>query len=149
VPEERYWTDDAYEQMNESSTDSTVLNYNEIYTMEQNDSKYESLDAFIEAASTRNGDLFSMNRLLKEHPLKKKQQTKDLCPIVLKSQTITTSPLRTWGRTNRKHGQSKYKGPHKLDRVNDNGTVRLRQDTANGGAVYRTWNIRNIYPYKA
>jgi hypothetical protein len=46
---------------------------------------------------------------------------------------------------------SKYTGPHEIDHVNDNGTVHLRQSTANGGAVYRTWkNIRkeNIYPYK-
>jgi hypothetical protein len=47
-----------------------------------------------------------------------------------------------------KYGQPKYTGPHEIDRVNDNCTVRLRQSTANGGAVYRTWNIRNIYPYK-
>ena len=48
----------------------------------------------------------------------------------------------------RKFGQPKFTGPHQIDRVNDNGTVRLRQDTANGGAVFRTWNIRNIHPYK-
>jgi hypothetical protein len=47
----------------------------------------------------------------------------------------------------RKYGQPRYVGPFPIDRVNDNGTVRLRQDT-NGGAVYRTWNIRNIHPYK-
>jgi transposase InsO family protein len=49
----------------------------------------------------------------------------------------------------RKYGQAKYAGPYEIDRVNENGTVRLRQATANGGAVYRTWNIRNIFPYKA
>jgi primosomal protein N'' len=49
----------------------------------------------------------------------------------------------------RKYGEPKYKGPYQIDRVNDNGTVRLRQDKANGGAVYSTWNIRNIHPYKA
>jgi hypothetical protein len=49
----------------------------------------------------------------------------------------------------RKYGQPRYTGPYEIDRVNDNGTVRLRQNTANGGAVYRTWNIRNIHPYKA
>jgi predicted aspartyl protease len=47
----------------------------------------------------------------------------------------------------RKYGQPRYVGPFPIDRVNDNGTVCLRQDT-NGGAVYRTWNIRNIHPYK-
>ena len=49
----------------------------------------------------------------------------------------------------RKYGQPKYKGPYTIDRVNDNGTVRLRHATANGGTVYQTWNIRNIHPYKA
>jgi hypothetical protein len=49
----------------------------------------------------------------------------------------------------RKYGQPRYAGPYDIDRVNANGTVRLRQNTANGGAVYSTWNIRNIHPYKA
>ena len=49
----------------------------------------------------------------------------------------------------RKYGQPKYKGPYTVDRVNDNGTVRLRHATANGGTVYQTWNVRNIHPYKA
>jgi RNase H-like domain found in reverse transcriptase/Reverse transcriptase (RNA-dependent DNA polymerase)/Integrase zinc binding domain len=48
----------------------------------------------------------------------------------------------------RKYGQPRYSGPYTIDRVNDNGTVRLRQNTAHGGAVFRTWNIRNIHPYK-
>ena len=49
----------------------------------------------------------------------------------------------------RKYGQPKYKGPYVVDKVNDNGTVRLRHATANGGTVYQTWNARNIHPYKA
>ncbi|CAB9496509.1 expressed unknown protein [Seminavis robusta] len=49
----------------------------------------------------------------------------------------------------RKHGQPKYKGPYNMDRVNNNGTVRLRHATANGGTVYQTWNIRYLHPYKA
>jgi len=49
----------------------------------------------------------------------------------------------------RKFGQPRFKGPYVVDRVNDNGTVRLRHATANGGTVYQTWNVRNIYPYKA
>ena len=49
----------------------------------------------------------------------------------------------------RKYGQPRYAGPYDIDRVNENGTVRLKQHTANGGAVYSTWNIRNIHPYKA
>ena len=48
----------------------------------------------------------------------------------------------------RKYGQPRFKGPYEVDTVNDNGTLRLRQQTANGGAVYQTWNIRNLHPYK-
>ena len=48
----------------------------------------------------------------------------------------------------RKHGQNQFKGPLVVETVNDNGTVELRQDTPNGGAVTQTWNIRNILPYK-
>ena len=36
-----------------------------------------------------------------------------------------------------------------VEEVFDNGTVCLRQATTNGGAVYQTWNIRKIHPYKA
>ena len=50
---------------------------------------------------------------------------------------------------NRKHGQDQYTGPLRIERLYDNGTVKLRQDTAHGGAVYQTWNLRNISPYKA
>ena len=45
----------------------------------------------------------------------------------------------------RKHGSAKYDGPHTLTAINNNGTVTLRKD-ANGGAVYETWNIRNLEP---
>ena len=48
----------------------------------------------------------------------------------------------------RKYGQPKYNGPYVVDTVNDNGTVRLRHATANGGTVYQTWNARNIHPFK-
>ena len=48
----------------------------------------------------------------------------------------------------RKHGSAKYSGPHTLTAINDNGTVTLRKD-ANGGAVYETWNIRNLEPCAA
>jgi len=48
----------------------------------------------------------------------------------------------------RKYGQPRFKGPYKVDVVYDNGTLRLRQDTARGGYIYQTWNIRNIHPYK-
>ena len=48
----------------------------------------------------------------------------------------------------RKYGSPRYSGPYDIDRVNDNGTVRLRRPKGNG-AVYEMWNIRNIHPYKA
>ena len=49
----------------------------------------------------------------------------------------------------RKHGEDRYLGPYTVSAVHDNGTVTLRQGTNSGGAVYQTWNIWNIYPYKA
>jgi hypothetical protein len=48
----------------------------------------------------------------------------------------------------RKHGSPKYSGPHTLTVIKDNGTVTLRKD-APRGAVYETWNIRNLEPYEA
>ena len=48
----------------------------------------------------------------------------------------------------RKHGSAKYDGPHTLTAINANGTVTLRKD-AHGGAVYETWNIRNLEPCAA
>jgi hypothetical protein len=48
-----------------------------------------------------------------------------------------------------KYSSPRYEGPYAVDTVNDNGTICVRQDTANGGAVHQTWNIRNIHPYKA
>jgi hypothetical protein len=50
---------------------------------------------------------------------------------------------------NRKYGADRYRGPMAVTRVYDNGTVRLRQRTPKGGAVFQTWNIRNVFPYKA
>ena len=50
---------------------------------------------------------------------------------------------------NRKHGTDRYRGPYTITRVYDNGTVRLRQRTQRGGAVFQTWNIRKVFPYKA
>jgi hypothetical protein len=47
----------------------------------------------------------------------------------------------------RKYGQPQYRGPYTVDRVNDNGTLRLRVPKGTG-AVYETWNIRNIHPYR-
>jgi hypothetical protein len=50
---------------------------------------------------------------------------------------------------NRKHGTDRYRGPYTITNVYDNGTVRLRQRTQRGGAVFQTWNIRKVFPYKA
>jgi hypothetical protein len=50
---------------------------------------------------------------------------------------------------NRKHGENRYKGPYTVTNVYDNGAVRLRQRTQQGGAVFQTWNIRKVFPYKA
>ena len=49
---------------------------------------------------------------------------------------------------NQKHGKDPYKGPYEIVQVYDNGTVKLRQGTNNGGAVTQTWNIRAIIPYR-
>ena len=49
---------------------------------------------------------------------------------------------------NRKHGSPQYTGPQTVTAVNDNGTVQLSTAT-NGGAVYQTWNVRNIHPCMA
>jgi ribosomal protein L21E len=50
---------------------------------------------------------------------------------------------------NRKHGEDRYKGPFTVSEVFDNGTLKLEQRTNNGGAVFQTWNIRNVLPHKA
>ena len=53
-------------------------------------------------------------------------------------------------KPNRKHGdKDEYNGPFTINKVNDNGTVRLSRNTQNGGVVYETWNIRNIHPHQA
>ena len=49
---------------------------------------------------------------------------------------------------NRKHGDDTWQGPFVITKVNDNGTVQLRQPLAHG-ATLQTWNIRNIRPYRA
>ena len=50
---------------------------------------------------------------------------------------------------NRKHGADYYRGPLTVTKVNDNGTLELRSDATTGGALTSTWNIRNVYPYRA
>ena len=47
----------------------------------------------------------------------------------------------------RKHGKDPYSGPMRIIQVNDNGTVKLvKVADNNSGAVYQTWNIRNLNP---
>ena len=46
---------------------------------------------------------------------------------------------------NRKHGVDHYAGPYTVTQANNNGTVKISKATANG-AVYETWNIRNLEP---
>ena len=46
---------------------------------------------------------------------------------------------------NRKHDGDNFKGPYTVTQIYDNGTVKLSKATT-GGAVYETWNIRNIDP---
>lgn len=50
---------------------------------------------------------------------------------------------------NRKFGVDRYKGPFEIVQTHENGTVRLSKSNAHGGAVYETWNIRNVVPYQA
>ena len=49
-----------------------------------------------------------------------------------------------------KHGTDRYKGPFEVIRVcSDNGMVRLKKPMNLDGHVEETWNIWNLYPYKA
>ena len=48
----------------------------------------------------------------------------------------------------RKHGEKQYLGSFTVDRVYDNGTLGLARATT-AGAVYQTWNIRNVDPILA
>ena len=50
---------------------------------------------------------------------------------------------------NRKYDGNAYKGPFIIRKVNDNGTVRLEQNTPHGGVTHQDWNIRLISPFKA
>ena len=47
---------------------------------------------------------------------------------------------------NRKHGSDQYSGPHRITRVNNNGTVRLARVAVTGGEVEETWNICQLDP---
>lgn len=46
----------------------------------------------------------------------------------------------------RKYGRNPYQGPYEIITLNNNGSVRLRS-LLGRGAVYQTYNIRNIYPF--
>ena len=48
----------------------------------------------------------------------------------------------------RKHGHRQFLGPYTVHEVYDNGTLRLVKATTHG-AVYQTWNIRNVDPILA
>ena len=48
---------------------------------------------------------------------------------------------------NRKFGSPSHTGPHTVTQVYDNGTVKLSKATTSG-AVFETWNIRNLVPCK-
>ena len=43
----------------------------------------------------------------------------------------------------RKYGTNAYEGPYEITHINQNGSIRIRM-----GAVQRTYNIRNLHPYK-
>ena len=47
--------------------------------------------------------------------------------------------------------QDRFRGPYTVTHVYENGTVQLRRDADNrpGGAVFQTWNIRNLNPCMA
>jgi hypothetical protein len=45
-----------------------------------------------------------------------------------------------------KFGEDPYTGPYTVTKVYNNGTLRLRKRTAKG-ALYQTYNIRNVEPY--
>jgi hypothetical protein len=51
-------------------------------------------------------------------------------------------------KPNQKYGNLMHKSPQTVETVYDNGTVKLKQDTPRGGAVYQTWNIWSLTLYK-
>ena len=50
---------------------------------------------------------------------------------------------------NRKHGESRYKGPFLITAVHDNGTITLQQSTPSGGSITQDWNIRQLSPVRS
>ena len=47
----------------------------------------------------------------------------------------------------RKYGKNPYHGPYEIIAINNNGSARLRS-LLGQGAVYQTYNIRNMFPYE-
>ena len=47
----------------------------------------------------------------------------------------------------RKYGKNPYEGPFEIVALNNNGSARLRH-LLGQGAVYQTYNIRNMFPYE-
>ena len=47
---------------------------------------------------------------------------------------------------NRKHGEDQQDGPYPVTQVHNNGTVQISKP-GRKGAVYETWNIRNLIPH--
>ena len=46
----------------------------------------------------------------------------------------------------RKYGKDPYEGPYEVVEVRNNGSLRLKKILGRG-AVFQTFNIRNIFPY--
>ena len=46
----------------------------------------------------------------------------------------------------RKYGTNPYEGPFEIILINNNGTAKLKS-LLNEGAVYQTYNIRNMFPF--
>ena len=46
----------------------------------------------------------------------------------------------------RKYGKDAYEGPYEVVEVRNNGSLRLRKNMGRG-AVFQTFNLRNVFPY--
>ena len=46
----------------------------------------------------------------------------------------------------RKYGKDPYEGPYEVVEVRNNGSLRLKK-TVGRGAVFQTFNLRNVFPY--
>jgi hypothetical protein len=57
---------------------------------------------------------------------------------LVQQKIVETFPIK-------KHGNNRHQGPSTITNMYDNGTVRLRQRTPAGGAVFQTWNIQKVF----